>query len=503
MKLNAWLAIFLSLWMTLSYASDQNMFTAPMTFNGRLKILNTGPDSLAARALIIREAQKTIDVTTFFWANDPSAAVLNLELIAAAQRGVKVRLLADALWSFKFNRKDLDWLILQGQGNISVGLFGTPLASESDMMSRLSTGFHWARRLHDKIFLVDALESKSYLITGGRNIDNEQLGGTSDGNSRFRDLDILVLGNSGQNSLGVVLDYFNNLASRKTTRWVKPLSEFKDVLPQGKSIIQFSEQVTSRPFYRYTEFTTNNPEFLTSGFAEGTFTLKHELQNQIRQTGSMNMEDTNLPDYLIGNENSLMQSLRNKMMAARKSISLVSPSFYLTPNETRNLLVWLSIDSNRLVRIITNSIAATGLLWTTAITDEVFLKNLESQPLYPVVASQIQIHQFSRLDTLPKDPKELPQTMHAKYAIIDSKETLIGSSNFDPLSRYHASESGFWIESQDFAMTMDQHFNALVRASHAWKSDEWTMIRKLNEKKVKKAKLIYNILDWVGLEDRT
>jgi cardiolipin synthase C len=65
----------------------------------RLAILSGGYDALLLRVHLIRAAQKSVSIQTFIWANDECGRLLIYELIEAARRGVKVRILADHMFS--------------------------------------------------------------------------------------------------------------------------------------------------------------------------------------------------------------------------------------------------------------------------------------------------------------------------------------------------------------------------------------------------------------------
>ena len=54
---------------------------------------------MLARIHHIRQAQKSINIQTFIWSNDEVGRLMMYELIKAAKRGVKVRVLADQMFS--------------------------------------------------------------------------------------------------------------------------------------------------------------------------------------------------------------------------------------------------------------------------------------------------------------------------------------------------------------------------------------------------------------------
>jgi cardiolipin synthase C len=58
-------------------------------------MIGGGHDALLLRVQLIREARRSIGIQTFIWTNDECGRLLIHELVEAARRGVKVRIIAD------------------------------------------------------------------------------------------------------------------------------------------------------------------------------------------------------------------------------------------------------------------------------------------------------------------------------------------------------------------------------------------------------------------------
>ena len=67
----------------------------------RVAMLDIGADALTGRIHLIRAARRSLAVQTIIWVNDEVGRLLMYELIAAARRGVEVRLLIDHFASEK------------------------------------------------------------------------------------------------------------------------------------------------------------------------------------------------------------------------------------------------------------------------------------------------------------------------------------------------------------------------------------------------------------------
>ena len=63
-----------------------------------VEIVESGQDSLQGRINLIRSARSTIDLQTFIFSHDDTGFLFFNELVRAARRGVRVRLLVDQLF---------------------------------------------------------------------------------------------------------------------------------------------------------------------------------------------------------------------------------------------------------------------------------------------------------------------------------------------------------------------------------------------------------------------
>lgn len=154
-------------------------------------ILDRGEDALLSRVNLIRSATRSIDLQTYIFDHDDSARLVLDELIAAARRGVKVRLLIDQLSAIS----DLDILgALAGvHANFEVRIynptFGKARLNYFDYAASVVCCFRrFNQRMHTKLILIDDAVG----ITGGRNYQDDYY--DWDGEYNFRDRDVMVAG---------------------------------------------------------------------------------------------------------------------------------------------------------------------------------------------------------------------------------------------------------------------------------------------------------------------
>jgi putative cardiolipin synthase len=147
-------------------------------------LLPDSRDSFAARWRLAEVAERTLDVQYYIWDNDMTGTLLFEAVHAAADRGVRVRLLLD-----DNNTSGLDPVLaaLDAHPNIEVRLFN-PFVIRKPRIGYLTDFARANRRMHNKSFTAD----NQATIIGGRNIGDEYFGAAE--GSLFADLDVLAVG---------------------------------------------------------------------------------------------------------------------------------------------------------------------------------------------------------------------------------------------------------------------------------------------------------------------
>lgn len=157
-------------------------------------LLDRGEDSLLARLNLIRAARRTVDVQTYIFDTDDSARMVLDALLAAARRGVRVRLLIDQLSAIS----NLDMLAALSGAHRNFALriynptFNQAVPSYLDYAASVLCCFRrFNQRMHTKLLLVDGVVG----ITGGRNYQDDYYDWDAEYN--FRDRDVLIAGPEG------------------------------------------------------------------------------------------------------------------------------------------------------------------------------------------------------------------------------------------------------------------------------------------------------------------
>ena len=162
--------------------------------------LHDGNDGLAARFRLIELAERSIDIKTFLIKPDTAGTLLWLVLYEAAERGVKIRLLYDDVFT---SANDASIATLNAHPNVDIRTFN-PLSRNSSLAGNFIFDFKRVnRRMHNKAIIVDGVAS----IVGGRNIADEYY--QIETSNEFADFDLLVAGDPVE-ELSKAFDLFWN-----------------------------------------------------------------------------------------------------------------------------------------------------------------------------------------------------------------------------------------------------------------------------------------------------
>ncbi len=182
-------------------------------------IVEAGQDSLKGRINLIRSARQSIDVQTFIYNQDDAGFLFFNELVKAARRGVKVRLLADQL----FSPIDVSLLanLASAHANFQMRMynptFGRAATSKAQYVEAIVCCFRsFNQRMHTKLLLVDGRVG----FTGGRNIDDRYFDWDPDFD--FRDRDAILAGPA-------VADMERTFEQFWTSQRSVPIARLKDV----------------------------------------------------------------------------------------------------------------------------------------------------------------------------------------------------------------------------------------------------------------------------------
>lgn len=156
----------------------------PLTID-EARIFTENDSAFLSKLRLIEEAKKSIDLSYYIYADDHSSSVLTRALIAAARRGVPVRMIVD----YQTNYIHLDLYSMmerEGNGNLQVRFYNRPTANiikSAVFMTmgcgRDTAGSQAANCSADKFAAIDKLfaaEQINGVPAAGRNFSNLNIG---------------------------------------------------------------------------------------------------------------------------------------------------------------------------------------------------------------------------------------------------------------------------------------------------------------------------------------
>ncbi len=396
--------------------------------------LPDGMDSLAARAALAGLAEKSIDAQYYLLHNDLTGHLFIHELIRAADRGVRVRLLVDdmGLWG-----RTKGAATLSTHPNIAVRLFN-PFSRGGSRLAQMVYRFgSVTRRMHNKTFIVD----NQAAILGGRNIGNEYF--EADPDIEFGDMDVLTIG-PVVDEVSVSFDkYWNSElaypAGVLKERGMKPsrleshrreleafMQEQKDTdyvlaLKQSRLVAQIKENRI--PFFWGKAIAVyDEPEKISAA----------------RDRTDIHLSSRLLPHF--GN--------------VREELIIFSP--YFVPGEQGVAYLSALCKSGVRVRILTNSLAS---------TDVGIVHAGYSRYRKDLLRAGIELYELDR--KLSRKEKKVKKgkygaskaSLHTKSFVLDRKKVFIGSLNLDPRSIVENTEIGVILDSSEIGEDMGQWFD--------------------------------------------
>ena len=387
--------------------------------------LKDGTDALGARLRMIEMAQQSIDLQYFLVKDDIVGSLFMVQLLNAADRGVRVRFLIDDIFT---TLSDDHLFLLNTHPNIEVRLFN-PIARRGFRMLNYLGDFQRAnRRMHNKSLSVDG----SLSVVGGRNIGAEYY--NLKPSSHFHDFDVLTFGPA-------VVDITD---------------QFDEFWNSEKSIPL--EGLKSQPRPRALEAVQNKLDSLMQ--SQGATIYKNASNTQLirdLQRGKLEpyiAKHKMIRDSVLKFDPSaktdasyLFYELDKLMRGASREIVIVTP--YLIPTSAGMTYFQLLRDKGIEIILVTNSLASTNHLPVHAAYEgyrERLLKmGIKIYETAPDALSVIEDNENAPVSTL-----------HTKLVVIDRTQVFIGSLNFDPRSVVINSEMGLMIDSPELARTVTE-----------------------------------------------
>jgi cardiolipin synthase C len=448
-------------------------------------LLPTGLDAFTARALLIDRAEKTLDLQYYIFHDDLMGKFVYDRLMAAADRGVRVRLLLDD-WH---QTPETDWLLaaMATHPNLEVRLFnpfGTQRRTFLARALRMAFGPDRLRgRLHNKAFIAD----NSVAIVGGRNIGAEYFGASDEFN--FYDVDIMAMGPIAREASANFDDFWNCALAMPVSALVPSRPGADDLKRARRDLETQRERLKKSTYWLKVEDNDLLKRFdadqvpLVWGQAE--FLSDHPLKcidpDDARQAVKMT------------------QKLKGILESARSELLMVTP--YFVPGSAGMRLFRKLRGRNLTIKIITNSFLSTDAplaqIGYMRYRKDLLRAGIE---LYEIKPTLLQLQHDQERQRFAGDFRRLcynfiqgggsliqrgasriqiggsslqggssRASLHAKTFVLDRQTVFVGSFNFDPRSMKLDTQNGIVIHSPELANQAAYFFDQGVSPARTYR----------------------------------
>jgi putative cardiolipin synthase len=388
-------------------------------------------DAFAARVLLARAAERSLDVQYYIWHDDTTGTLLLEELWNAAERGVRVRLLVD---DNGIAGMDPPLAALDGHPNAEVRLFN-PFVNRGFKALGFLTDFERVnRRMHNKSLTADTQAT----IVGGRNVGDEYFGAGKQ--MVLADLDVLAVGPIARQVAAAFDLYWNS-----------------DVAYPAQALIGLGKPDGVARLKAKFAAVRDSPEAAAYGAAvRATPLIEHLVERKLElEWVPVRLVHDEPLKALVNVEDSepLFARLTRVAGQPERELDLISP-YFVPRAQSVEALAGLAQRGVR-VRIVTNSLAATDV----AAVHSGYAKRRAA-----LLRAGVRIYEFKPdarqaaaglvKERAPGVADSSAASLHAKTFAIDRSRVFVGSFNFDPRSVRLNTEMGLVIESARLAQAM-------------------------------------------------
>ena len=419
------------------------------------RLLVAGQEAMDTLLALADQSERTLDLQYYLVHADDSSRTIMRHVRAAADRGVRVRLLIDDL---NTAGQDQALMALTRHPRIEVRLYnplpvgrmniGTRLVASLTDLKRIN------HRMHNKMFVAD----NRLAVTGGRNLGDAYF--LRDLDSNFLDIDVLAAGPVVQ-SLSNTFDRFWN------DRLSYPLHAIVDeekaasrpLAPASAALLGANPAKAAQPTDAGTLPNAPAPR------PAGQFVLD---KNTLRLSWAPARLLADKPVKLRqGGEPSphaaIDDDIDHLLHATQRELVVISP--YFVPGESGLALFKELRDRGVAIRVLTNSLATTDApavhIGYARYRVPLLEMGVQLYELRPDLGGGIQDRRVS-IGSMGSSRASL----HAKVFVIDEQVSVVGSMNVDPRSRNLNSEMGVVMRSPQLAQQLKDVFRAVSSRSY-------------------------------------
>lgn len=379
----------------------------------RVGIVETSVQALNARLNLLNHAKKEIFICTFSFKPDKSNQEMFSVLWHAANQGVKVRIVADAISAGLDMKKHPMYSAVASHPNVEIKYYN---------WSKLYKPWTFNGRLHDKIVVVD----DRFVVLGGRNSSNYFLGDYNLKSLSYdREIFVYNTENSLENSvIKDVKEYCDTLWNAKVCKpvFTKIKSSIKGQVEQEKEKYETTYELLMKEKKEVMEFSDYMKE--TVGAKKVSF-----ISNPIT----------------IHSKEPLIWYQMIELIKHAKERAVIQTPYAILNREMRDSLRKAGAHLSTFEMLLNSTNGGDNFV---ACSDYKYSKK-------KLMKTGVQIYEF-----------EEHHSMHNKSFLIDNEIAVIGSFNLDMRSAYLDTESAIVVHGEEFAGLLEQEMNRMKDCSY-------------------------------------
>ena len=485
--------------------SDQRKL-AKTPYPSGFMLLGGAQAAYTSRLALIQSAQKTLDIQYYAIHADTSTTRLLQEVIRAAERGVRVRVLLD---DFHSAGKDAQVMRLAFVKGIEMRMFNPVMgARNSPPLRAISTLTDFARaqqRMHNKLFIAD----NAIGIAGGRNLGDAYFDGLDSDN--FVDLDIMAAGRVVQ-QLSRSFDLYWNDSRAYPVESLLSISQLDRMLSRPsvrqedtvESVQQTDGERTQKVLLDLPAMDLHSvpwiwapgvvlvdqpakiaqPEIGNFSIVEYTQQLPEKLQSTpLIPRSETSLKSLRSPSKALTTNQATLSKVMDPVDAqsnvvdglltliglAEQRLLIVSP--YFVPGEDMKAAFRAAIQRGVLVRILTNSLASND----APVAHAGYARHRKELLEMGVELYEMRSLQSDDISTLRSTAKQVAGStgqsramLHSKLMVVDGQITVVGSMNLDMRSQLQNTEIALLVASRKLSEQARTNINSSL-AENAWR----------------------------------
>ncbi len=409
-----------------------------------LSLVADNLDAFTVRALSAREAGRSLDLQYYIWKPDLTGNLIVHEVLAAADRGVRVRLLLDDL---NAHAKDTVLAALDRHPNIEVRMFNPSRGRASYFLrgvEMLLRGFSLNRRMHNKAWIADG----RIAVVGGRNIGDEYFGAAEESN--FLDADLAVVGPPVQETSRIFDAYWNSASAIPLSALVDADELSLSRLRRVGALLYRSKD--AEPYLKQLRKSPNLKALLRGSRAPHWTAETHVFSDPPEKAEGAPRRG----DWLI---DAITPAFRN----VRREMFISSPYFVPGDEGVAALLRMRQRDVR--VSVLTNSLAA---------TDVAAVHGGYAPYRMPLLRGGVELYELMARGPggggsglLGSSSSEA--SLHTKAFMVDGVTGFVGSVNFDPRSINLNTEMGILFDDRELTADLLRIYQWKVSAQSSYR----------------------------------